>query len=647
MPGREELIQKNKAAVRQNVEDAAELESAYGGAVNAGKKATLPTHRSLFGGNLDVASALDSVEFALKNPLGDGSLRNSVAYIRLWKRGGSGAIASGAAQQIDARTTDLSTDPQSELWGDVANLSAFWQNPSTTFTGDFAEVFDAAPYFERSELLWEGAYDSGSAGAFNGNSEFSTEYVFGDQFSNLGFSSETIALSPDLDRLQALTPTTPTTLSTPPTTQSLTVVPFNEIKTPQDYASSTAGALSGNKEVSSSGVGQLKPANPNGIVNPQSTGSGNRGVGPWLGSVTPPPYSGIAGQAVNGATKLSQNGATLAQGVWQFLFNPSELELVAGPEYKTAETYGVSDKANSGQPLHWTHNRNATLKFNSVLLNGYVFGRKVEQLEQGLIDLFMSRDGGGQSGPHVLEFVWGSRVFGPCVIKDINIKEKMWDEGQVVNAEVSFTLEQIPEWTINDGYVDIARPGKLPLTYDPSEPPAPAPPAPPAGPAAGDGSDKKPNSPSGQKPPSGPLAFVECKEIQADRDAVIKFVKPIESATPDLYFGSFTSNSSAYISLYNKYSKNTFYAAAISRSVVEKCKSPGSFIAEYNKYKTGELRAGGGRSTPTSAQLTQKARALSLEIAGCASGMASAMGSVFNSRCGQFRENPNNTNERI
>jgi hypothetical protein len=34
----------------------------------------------------------------------------------------------------------------------------------------------------------------------------------------------------------------------------------------------------------------------------------------------------------------------------------------------------------------------------------------------------------------------------------------------VVNAELSFTLEQVPEWTVNDGaFVDVARPGRRPL----------------------------------------------------------------------------------------------------------------------------------------------------------------------------------------
>lgn len=174
-----------------------------------------------------------------------------------------------------------------------------------------------------------------------------------------------------------------------------------------------------------------------------------------------PSYSG-------GANGNSATSTPSGEMMWQFLFNPSELELEVGPEFKNAETWGVSDKGNSGQPLHWSHNKNALLKFNSVLLNGFVFGRKVEALEQGLIELFMARDGDGQHGPHVLEFVWGKRVFGPCVIKNVNIKEKMWDEGEVVNAEVSFTLEQVPEWTINDGFVDVARPGRLGTIGDPT-----------------------------------------------------------------------------------------------------------------------------------------------------------------------------------
>jgi hypothetical protein len=83
----------------------------------------------------------------------------------------------------------------------------------------------------------------------------------------------------------------------------------------------------------------------------------------------------------------------------------------------------------------------------------------------------MARDGeNGADGPPVLEFVWGRRVFGPCVIQNIRVRERSWDSGILVNAEVSFDLEQVPEWTINDGFVDVLRPGRQPTVNDPTLP---------------------------------------------------------------------------------------------------------------------------------------------------------------------------------
>ena len=155
--------------------------------------------------------------------------------------------------------------------------------------------------------------------------------------------------------------------------------------------------------------------------------------------------------------------------VWQFLFNPEELQLSSGPDFNRAETWGVSDPANSGQPLSWRSNKNRKLTFGKVLLQGYTFGRRVDSLEKGLQELFLARDGeNGADGPPVLEFVWGQRVFGPCVIQNIQVREKAWDKGLLVNAEVSFDLEQVPEWTINDGFVDVLRPGRQSTINDPT-----------------------------------------------------------------------------------------------------------------------------------------------------------------------------------
>jgi hypothetical protein len=54
------------------------------------------------------------------------------------------------------------------------------------------------------------------------------------------------------------------------------------------------------------------------------------------------------------------------------------------------------------------------------------------------------------------------------VIQNIQVREKAWDKGLLVNAEVSFDLEQVPEWTINDEFVDVLRPGRQSTINDPT-----------------------------------------------------------------------------------------------------------------------------------------------------------------------------------
>ena len=190
-----------------------------------------------------------------------------------------------------------------------------------------------------------------------------------------------------------------------------------------------------------------------------------------------------------------------AEAVWTFLFNPEELQLSSGPDYNRAETWGVSDPTNSGQPLSWRSNKNRKLTFSKVLLHGYSFGKRVDSLERGLQELFTARDGeNGSDGPPVLEFVWGKRVFGPCVIQNIQVREKAWDKGLLVNAEVSFELEQVPEWTINDGFVDVLRPGRQPTVNDELLPASTRE----AGADPGDGEGKENDdkkTPDGGKPP--------------------------------------------------------------------------------------------------------------------------------------------------
>jgi hypothetical protein len=406
-------------------------------------------------------------------------------------------------------------------------------------------------------------------------------------------------------------------------------------------------------------LGPVVPGNPNGFV----TLLGNIGITASLGGLgfrgsypsylqgprRPPPLY----QGGGNAPELKKTIYPTAEMMWQFLFNPSELELDVGPEFKNAETWGVSDKANSGQPLHWSHNKNAQLKFNSVLLNGFVFGRKVEALEQGLFELFMKRDGEGQHGPHILEFVWGKRTFGPCVIKNINIKEKMWDEGELVNAEVSFTLEQVPEWTINDGaYVDVARPGRRPTQEDPLEPQQQQSETeqttPTTTPGGGSSSDQKSQQQTAQ---NAQYDFTQCKRVQSDIDFTsqlsnrLRSSVSIEPAVGSVPASNYLRAKKQYEDgILSKYRNSPTYGSFFNtQNIPEPCLNPNK-IATTNAYNTQFNRR-------NYSEKYKYDKALVEQLAACADSVGSAGGPIknlYNNRgCNRFQANPSSNIERL
>lgn len=447
--------------------------------------------KSFLGGNYEVYSALEAIKF--QGVAGDASMRGNTAYIRLWKRGNTSQQTSTTVQASEI--SDSQAELQEQLEAAISNRDSVANN------------FDPVT----------GVYEYNPYGDVDNPIEVAEANI------------QIIENQISLEKQKALSAQIPTSAAT------------------RNNNTSIAGNQnSSTSPLAKPSLGSLKSANPSGLIN-NFANIGRALVG--LPS-SPPAYSGGAGGKNNTVTSSAPSGEMM----WQFLFNPSELELEVGPEFKNAETWGVSDKGNSGQPLHWSHNKNAQLKFNSILLNGFVFGRKVEALEQGLIELFMSRDGEGQHGPHILEFVWGKRVFGPCVIRNINIKEKMWDEGHVVNAEVSFTLEQVPEWTINDGFVDVARPGRIGLEGQSTTPGSSA--SNPSGttptsPTQPSGSPRA-NSPS-QKPssaPSGPSAQF-CTQATNAYSNFNSLAKKSSQSWTDNVFGSSDSRARGLGTEYN------------------------------------------------------------------------------------------------
>lgn len=510
MPGREDLIKENnaRASAAAATANTPQPQEAQGKAASSSSGGP----RNLLGGNIDVFSLLEKVVF--QGASGDGSLRGNVAYIRLWKRGGSAQNQKSAAlqQAVQAPDSDSQQILQEELEAAIGNRDnvANGYDPAT-------QKYSYNPYGDVDNPI-----ETAEA--------------------NIQIAENKIEEA----RQKAISAQTPTS-SEKPSPTAAAVPPKTKISAPAPAA-----------------LGAVKSANPNGFLN-TLVNAGKAAVGL---SQEKPKYSGKITSGEVGAS-----GSALGEMMWQFLFNPSELELEVGPEFKNAEVWGVSDKGNSGQPLHWSHNKNAQLKFNSVLLNGFVFGRKVEELEQGLIELFMARDGDGQHGPHVLEFVWGKRVFGPCVMKGINIKEKMWDEGEVVNAEVSFTLEQVPEWTINDGFVDVARPGRQQLATNlaPTDTTGALNGSPDPNPSAGKSGS--------QKPAETPQTVVDqCKAIVSDQKYIQTLITNVSSkleGVEGLVYGPFgilrTDNTSVfrknagdYRKIFEKYSRNSLYKSSMT-----------------------------------------------------------------------------------
>lgn len=643
MPGREDLIKQNTA----RTETRAKIENAGEQAPTAGEKPTYSSHRSLLGGNLDVASALNSIEFAMEGPLGDGALRNSVAYIRYWSRPGSKATAEASSQTVDATQIDPAADSQAQIQQQIRENYLL----PKTLVESSAAGYLSDTYAFRDIRANERVGDSFTPG------KLGTEVgVQGDVIPDTGIDPNTGYRPSGSDSLYANgwdAQTIQVDSKPQKTRQDALSVEIPKINNEYTFSKTDLNtakfdtSFNLNPEVKlgsrTSGVGQLKPANPNGFVNIFSQ-IGKSAPGVLSKQIE---YQGIAGPAQKGRAKLAKGG-TLAKGMWQFLFNPSELEIVAGPEFKVAETWGVSDKGNSGQPLNWSHNKNAELKFNSVLLNGYVFGRKVEELEQGIFELFMAREGGGQAGPPVLEFVWGKRVFGPCVIKEISIKEKMWDEGEVVNAELSFVLEQIPEWTINDGYVDVARPGKIPMVYDAATPTSDTPPGatPPGATPPGGGA----GSP-GQKPATSaqPEDFVGCKNLRDLQFNAIAFNPAPGYYPPDLSgslipgIGSGLGRKGPYQSNfsrnYNTYNSFIAKGNSIGVSASSKC-APASIKAEHDRLTKN--------ANDSLKEVADKQMASFMNS--CAAELGNKAGSFFNQKdCKRFFVNPKNPapNERL
>jgi hypothetical protein len=138
---------------------------------------------------------------------------------------------------------------------------------------------------------------------------------------------------------------------------------------------------------------------------------------------------------------------------------------------------------------------------------------------------------------------------------------------------VSFTLEQVPEWTINDGFVDVARPGRQQLMANPTL----------TNTTAASNGSPDPNPSAGksgsQKPAETPQTVIDqCKAIISDQKYIQTLITNISSkleGIEGLVYGPFgilrTDNTSVFIKnvgdyrrIFEKYSRNSLYKSSMT-----------------------------------------------------------------------------------
>lgn len=417
--------------------------------------------QNLFGANTDVVGPLAGIKFESSF---DGSLQNAIAYIVPWKRTGFNSRTPAnpttsdtpASQNLSFLGDDLGIDLKFES---IPDISGLYENIDTEnlFTGEldtnFLDSEVTIPEWNVDTGEW---YEGPSAYQIDTQKYLPTTDVKGNKPTAQGQEAAG-------EKQKALGSEIPLGLKQ----GILAGTSFLAGSLLQDNPRLSSIAGTGINQIAGKvfnvPTGPIYVGNENGIINQVVSGASS--LGALFGVNIPRGLTTTVKPDRQPNTPKNVNlkaAPKRTDGAWQFLFNPSELGLTASPEYSKSETWGVMDAKEAGSPLQFNRMKNPQLKFNNIKLNGYVFGKQVEDLEQGIFKLMMTAggaDNGALAGPQVLEFVWGKKTFGPCVIKDISITEKMWDNGLLVNADLNFILEKIPEWTVNDGQVSVYAPG--------------------------------------------------------------------------------------------------------------------------------------------------------------------------------------------
>ena len=125
---------------------------------------------------------------------------------------------------------------------------------------------------------------------------------------------------------------------------------------------------------------------------------------------------------------------------YPMLINPESLQWSRSATFSKQQTAGTSVQS---QQFYNTEGR--TLKLSDIKLETYRAGKTLSQYLEGFEALLQPQATDERwHSPKPLTFVWGSRQFGPCILKSMSWDEKAWISGEPATVKFSLSLEEIP-----------------------------------------------------------------------------------------------------------------------------------------------------------------------------------------------------------
>lgn len=148
-------------------------------------------------------------------------------------------------------------------------------------------------------------------------------------------------------------------------------------------------------------------------------------------------------EGLNSASKTPNIYAYLQdsadRAVYQFLFNPEEKRFSRRANYNSGVT-----ALSSTPSQQYEHTTGLTLQLSNLLLQSFAERKTCKLLLQRLQSLMVADPANGRYSPTTVFFTWGNDKFGPAVITSLDWSETAWLDGQVAEARVNLTLQEVP-----------------------------------------------------------------------------------------------------------------------------------------------------------------------------------------------------------